>query len=221
LVVVSIDQDSVSRRWAAADAEADRVLAHEQALVRVGAWTRWNVALGVVTLVLAVLGMVVLPRGEEDETHFTVSMALVGLAFVSVLACSFRSARVRRRTGAMYPTVTTVLSARERHAVARAVDGRTAAPVDRLRVVRAAAVLRSVPDQVERGVWLCALWAAAALGASTEQSPVGWLYVVAGVAWAAVTLHAWFDMARIRRALRKTPAPWEAAAARLAPRTRA
>ncbi|PZE65312.1 hypothetical protein [Curtobacterium sp. MCBD17_021] len=206
---MSIDQDLVARRWAAADADAERVLAHEQRLLRVTPWTRWSLGLGLVALLIAVVGLFLLPRGEDDGAHFTIAMVLATAAIASVIVRAVVTTRSRRDVGTAFPTVTTALSARERHAIARAVRGRVRAPQDRLRIVRAVAVLRAAPDQVERLIWYSAFWFALALGSSTAAPLGGALYCVAAVFSAGAAVYAWFDVARVRRALRTSPAPWD------------
>jgi hypothetical protein len=210
---VSID-DLVTRRWAAADEDAGRVLAHEESLLRVTPWTKWSFALGPVALLVAVVGLVLLPRGEDDGAHFVIAMVLVGAVVATVIVRLVVAARRRRVVGTAFPTVTTALSARERHAVARAVDGRVSAPQDRLRIVRAAAVLRAAPDKSEQLTWYSALWAALALGSSTAAPWGGALYGVAAVFSAGAAVYAGLDVVRVRRALRSSPTPWEAAAER-------
>ncbi|WIB16160.1 hypothetical protein DEJ34_03215 [Curtobacterium sp. MCPF17_050] len=206
--------DLVTRRWAAADEDAERVLAHEQSLLRVTPWTRWSLGLGLAALLAAIAGFVLLPRGEDDVAHLVVGMVLVGAAVVSVVVRLVVAARSRRVVGTAFPTVTTVLSAQERHAVARAVDGRVRAPEDRLRIVRAAAVLRAAPHRIEEMTWYSLLWAALALGSSSAAPVGGALYCVAAVLSAGAAVYAGLDVARVRRALRSSPTPWEAAAER-------
>ncbi|PYY49693.1 hypothetical protein [Curtobacterium sp. MCBD17_023] len=210
---MSVD-DLVTRRWAAADDDAERVLAHEQSLLRVTPWAKWSLGLGLAALLVAIAGLVLLPRGEDDEAHFVVAMVLVGATVASVVVRLVVAARSRRVVGTAFPTVTTVLSARERHAVALAVDGRVRAPEDRLRIVRAAAVLRAAPDKTEQSTWYSALLAALAVGSSTAAPLGGALYGVAAVLSAGAALYAGLDVARVRRALRSSPTPWEAAAER-------
>lgn len=200
------------RRWAAADEDAERVLAHEGSLLAVTPWTRWSVALGVGALVVVGVGSVALPRSEADGTRVAVAAAVAALAVVAFVVGAVRSARVRRPIRTAFPTVTTALSGRERHAVARAVDGRIAAPDDRLRIVRATAVLRAAADRVEQALWLAVLVTTMVLGASAERSPILWLGAVLAVVALGIALVTWFDVARVRRALQTTP--WESAARR-------
>ena len=206
---MSIDQDLVTRRWAASDADAVLVLAHEGSLLRVGAWTRWSLAFGVLALLLAVVGLVALPRGEDDQARLVVAMICTVMPFGALTAGTIRGVRARGRLGTAYPTVTTVLSGRERHAVNRAVDGRGPVPTDRRRVVRAAAVLRSDLFRIEQSVWIAVLPAALALGLSSSSGPVIALSLASVVAVLGTAAYAWFDVVRVRRALRATPAPWD------------
>jgi hypothetical protein len=197
----------VMRRWAAADDDAERVLADEQSLLRIGASMRWSLTLGLVAVVVAAVGFVVLPG--DGRSRFVVMVIIVVAAILSVILRTVQGARARGRTGTAYPTVTTVLTARERHAVNRAVGGRGPAPIDRRRIVRATAVLRADLLRVEQPIWYAALWAGLALGYPSPGSVMVVLSFVSAVLGLIASVVPLVDVVRVRRSLRATPAPWD------------
>ncbi|PZE86375.1 hypothetical protein [Curtobacterium sp. MCBD17_032] len=68
-------------------------------------WTNCSLGLGLVALLVGVVGLVVLPRGEAHQAHFVVALVVIGVAFVLVVVSVTRGARARRRLGAAYPSV--------------------------------------------------------------------------------------------------------------------
>lgn len=207
---MSIDQDLVSRRWAAADRDARAVLAGEGSLLRVSAWSRWSLGLGVLALLLVTVGFVVLPRGDDDTLHVVAGLSVVGVALVVVVVRTIQGNRVRGRLGMAYPTVTTVLTSRERQAVQRAVTGRTPVPADRRRVVRAAALLRADLLRVEQPLWYATVWSALVLGAGSSDFPLGALYAVSAVLVLVGAGVVGADVFRVRRVLRAGATPEDA-----------
>lgn len=207
---MSIDQDLVSRRWAAAAHDAEAVLADEGSLLRVSAWSRWSLCLGVLALLVVTVGFVVLPRGDDDAPHLIVGLSVVGAAVVVVVVRTIQGNRARGRLGMAYPTVTTVLSSRERQAVQRAVIGRTPVPADRRRVVRAAAVLRADLLRVEQPLWYATVWSALVLGAGSSDFPLGALYAVSAVLVLVGAGVVGADVFRVRRVLRAGATPEDA-----------
>jgi hypothetical protein len=205
---VSVDHDLVTRRWAAADEDAEAVLANEESLLRVSSWSRWSLGLGSLSLLVVTVGVVVLPRGDGDAVHLVVGLSMVAAALAVVILRTIQGNRVRRRLGMAYPTVTTVLTRRERQAVERAVTCRNPVPADRRRIVRAAAVLRADPLRVEQPLWYAALWSTLGL-ASASDFPIGALYEVSAVLVIVGTGIVGADVLRVRRALRAAPTPWD------------
>lgn len=202
---MTIDQDLVARRWAAADADAERVLDDERWFLDVSRAVRVSIAIALVAFVVVCFGCFVTPRGVGQQAAPVVAGVVVALALASTVWVIITDHRRRRFRGQAYPTVTSMLSARERRAIARAVNDRGAAPDDRARVVRAAALLRTDARRVDQALWLAVLWAAGALGALSEDAPLAVMYFVA----AALTLigagWTWFDVARVRRYVREQP----------------
>ena len=207
---VSIDQDLVTRRWAAADRDARAVLADEGSLLRVSAWSRWSLGLGVLALLVVTVGFVVLPRGDDDTLHVVAGLSVVGVALGVVVVRTIQGNRVRGRLGMAYPTVTTVLTSRERQAVQRAVTGRTPVPADRRRVVRAAALLRADLLRVEQPLWYATVWSALVLGAGSSDFPLGALYAVSAVLVLVGAGVVGADVFRVRRVLRAGATPEDA-----------
>lgn len=191
------------------------MLANQESLLRVSAWSRWSLVLAALALLVVTVGFVALPRGDADGARYVIAMVVAGVALVAVVVRSVRSVRVRGRLGTAHPTVMTVLTARERQAVNRAVAGRASAPVDRRRIVRAAAVLRADTLRIERPIWFGALSSALVLGSSSSSSDrvIGILYGVSAVLFVVGAAIAWADVLRVRRALRAVPGPWDAPAA--------
>lgn len=181
------------------------MLAEEDSLLRVSAWSRWSLGLGVLALLIATVGFVVLPRGDDDAPHLVVGLSVVGAALVVLVVRTIQGNRVRGRLGMAYPTVTTVLSSRERQAVQRAVIGRTPVPDDRRRVVRAAAVLRADLLRVEQPLWYATVWSALVLAAGSSDFPLGALYAVSAVLVIVGAGVVGADVFRVRRVLRAGP----------------
>lgn len=186
------------------------MLAEEDSLLRVSAWSRWSLGLGVLALLVVTVGFVVLPRGDDDAPHLVVGLSVVGAALVVLVVRTIQGNRVRGRLGMSYPTVTTVLSSRERQAVQRAVIGRTPVPADRRRVVRAAAVLRADLLRVERPLWYGTVWSALVLGAGRSDFPLGALYAVSAVLVLVGAGVVGADVFRVRRVLRAGATPEDA-----------
>lgn len=184
------------------------MLAEEDSLLRVSAWSRWSLGLGVLALLIATVGFVVLTRGDDDAPHLVVGLSVVGAALVVLVVLVVRTIqgnRVRGRLGMSYPTVTTVLSSRERQAVQRAVIGRTPVPADRRRVVRAAAVLRADLLRVEQPLWYATVWSALVLAAGSSDFPLGALYAVSAVLVIVGAGVVGADVFRVRRVLQAGP----------------
>lgn len=181
------------------------MLAEEDSLLRVSAWSRWSLGLGVLALLVVTVGFVVLTRGDDDAPHLVVGLSVVGAALVVVVVRTIQGNRVRGRLGMSYPTVTTVLSSRERQAVQRAVIGRTPVPADRRRVVRAAAVLRADLLRVEQPLWYATVWSALVLAAGSSDFPLGALYAVSAVLVIVGAGVVGGDVFRVRRVLRAGP----------------
>ncbi|MDY1005679.1 hypothetical protein [Curtobacterium sp. CFBP9011] len=207
---MSIDQDLVTRRWAAADRDAEAVLAEEDSLLRVSAWSRWSLGLGVLALLVVTVGFAVLPRGDDDTLHVVAGLSVVGVALGVVVVRTIQGNRVRGRLGMAYPMVTTVLTSRERQAVQRAVTGRTPVPADRRRVVRAAALLRADLLRVEQPLWYATVWSALVLGAGSSDFPLGALYAVSAVLVLVGAGVVGADVFRVRRVLRAGATPEDA-----------
>jgi hypothetical protein len=204
---MTIDQDLVARRWAAADADAERVLADEQWFLEVSRSTRLSTGIGLLVIVVALVGFLVLPRGDDDMAHGVLGMILSAAALAAAVAHGVAAQRRRRVRGQAYPTVTTVLGARERHAIARAADGRVTAPEDRLRIVRAAAVNRADAGRIAGAVWLTALYSSTVLTVGSTAAGMLVLYGVVATIGAAQTGWTVFDVVRVRRYLRRTATP--------------
>jgi hypothetical protein len=202
---MTIDQDLVARRWAAADADAERVLADERWFLQGSRAVRVSITIALVALVGVGVGFFVTPRGNGQHAGPVVAVVVVALSLASTVWVTITDYRRRRFRGQAYPTVTSMLSARERHAIARVASGRGTAPDDRARVVRAAALLRTDARRVDQALWLAVLWAAVALGALSEDAPLAVMYFVAGALTLIRAGWTWFDVARVRRFLRERP----------------
>ncbi len=204
---MTIDQDLVARRWAAADADADRVLEDERWFLEVRRPTAVSIGVGLTAVVVALVGFLVLPRGEDDAARIVLGAVLAIAGVIALVARGVIVSRRRRLRGQAYPTVTTVLAPRERHAIARAADGRATPPEDRLRIVRAAAVLRSDAGRIAEVLWLATVYSSFLLMSGSYAAVVGVLYGVVAAVGAVQAGWTWFDVARVRRYLRRTMTP--------------
>lgn len=204
---MTIDQDLVARRWAAADADAERVLDDERWFLDVPRSTSASIGIALAAVVVALVAFLVLPRGDDDVARIVLGAVLAAAGIASVVARGVAAFRRRRFRGQAYPTVTTVLTPRERHAIARAADGRATPPEDRLRVVRAAAVLRADAGRIAEALWLTTVYSSFVLVSESSGAGIGALYGIAAAAGAVQTGWTWFDVARVRRYLRRAEAP--------------
>jgi hypothetical protein len=205
---MTIDQDLVARRWAAADADAERVLADERWFLEVRRPTVVSIGVGLIAVVVVLVGFLVLPRGDDDAARIVLGAVLAIAGLVALVVRGVIVYRRRRLRGQAYPTVTTVLAPRERHAIARAADGRATPPEDRLRIVRAAAVLRSDAGRIAEALWLPTVYSSSFLLMSgTYAAGMGVLYSVLAAVGAVQAGWTWFDVVRVRRYLRRTATP--------------
>lgn len=204
---MTIDQDLVARRWAAADADAERVLCDERWFLDVPRAVRGRIAIALVALAVTVGWSSAVPRDVDQRARSVVAGGIVVVALVAFVWVVVVGYRRRLARGQAFPTVTSMLPAGERQAIARGAIGRGTMPGDRVRVVRAAALLRSDAHRIEQALWMAVLWAALALGASSEDLPLQPMYVVAAALTLVGVAVTWFDVARVRRYLRRTAAP--------------
>jgi hypothetical protein len=204
---MTIDQDLVARRWAAADADAERVLDDERWFLEVRRPTVVSIGVGLIAVVVALVGFLVLPRGEDDAARIVLGAVLAIAGVAALVVRGVVGYRRRRFRGQAYPSVTTVLTPRERYAIARAADGRATPPDDRLRIVRAAAVLRSDAGRIAEVLWLLTVYSSFLLMSGSYTAVVGVLYGVVAAVGAVRAVWTWFDVARVRRYLRRTATP--------------